>query len=182
MLSRYLTIISILSLSLSHVSYAAESYISKYSGEEQRLIKSLSADDIKQLEQGKGWGLAKAAELNGMPGPVHILQMKDEISLSIEQENKIKDLFSNMRIRAVPLGIKLIQLEKNLNNSFVKKSIDKSSLLQQLSDIAEVKKQLRYVHLSTHLETPHILNQHQIHQYNRLRGYGKAGVLHKGMH
>jgi hypothetical protein len=51
---------------------------SKYAGEEKREIKSLSATDIEELQNGKGWGLAKAAELNGIPGPVHLLEMKEE--------------------------------------------------------------------------------------------------------
>ena len=56
-------------------------YQSSYAGQEKRLIKSLSKYDIQQLRSGKGWGLAKAAELNGMPGPSHILQMKSKIGL-----------------------------------------------------------------------------------------------------
>ena len=45
---------------------------SEYVGEERRQIKSLSDDDISELRQGGGWGLAKAAELNGVPGPAHL--------------------------------------------------------------------------------------------------------------
>ncbi len=37
---------------------------SKYIGQENRAIKSLSSEDIAELERGGGWGLAKAAELN----------------------------------------------------------------------------------------------------------------------
>jgi pyruvoyl-dependent arginine decarboxylase (PvlArgDC) len=35
-------------------------YRSEYAGEEKRAIKSLSAEDIKELTEGSGWGLAKA--------------------------------------------------------------------------------------------------------------------------
>ena len=42
-----------------------------YSGMQDRAIKSLSDNDIKELRRGGGWGLALAAELNGMPGPTH---------------------------------------------------------------------------------------------------------------
>jgi len=37
----------------------------RYEGFETRAITSLSASDIAALEQGKGWGLALPAELNG---------------------------------------------------------------------------------------------------------------------
>jgi hypothetical protein len=66
-------------------SAADHSHKSKYAGEEKREIKSLSAADIEELQNGKGWGLAKAAELNGVPGPVQLLEMKEEIDLSAEQ-------------------------------------------------------------------------------------------------
>lgn len=150
------------------------SYTSSYLGEENRAIKSLSADDIKQLQQGKGWGLAKAAELNGMPGPAHLLQMKKEIALSPDQETQIRALFDDMETKAIPLGNKLIALEKNLNDAFASKSMSVDQLQQQLDEIAQVQKQLRFVHLVTHLQTPHILQPEQIAQYNRLRGYASA--------
>jgi len=158
-------------LSFSANSAEHPKYQSNYLGQEKRLIKSLSADDIQQLKQGKGWGLAKAAELNGLPGPAHILQMKDKISLSKEQEAKIQALFEDMKSKAIPLGNELIELEKNLNDSFATRTITKELLQQQLDSISDVHKRLRYVHLETHLLTPKILTSAQIEQYNQLRGY-----------
>jgi len=55
---------------------------SQYSGQENRDIKSLSPADIDKLQRCSVWGLAKAAELNGVPGPAHLLELKDEIPLS----------------------------------------------------------------------------------------------------
>ena len=69
---------------------AEEDYKSKYVGQEHRTIRSLSPDDIDELKKGGGWGLAKAAELNGVPGPAHVLEMKDEIHLTDEQNNEIQ--------------------------------------------------------------------------------------------
>lgn len=45
-----------------------------YAGQQQRSITSLSADDQLALRAGQGWGLAKPAELNGVPGPLHLLE------------------------------------------------------------------------------------------------------------
>lgn len=153
---------------------ASPSYKSQYIGQEQRVIKSLSADAIKQLQAGKGWGLAKAAELNGMPGPVHILQMKNEIALTKKQEIEIKALFENMRAKAIPLGNKLIELEKQLNESFSNKTITRDMLKQQLLTISKTRMQLRFIHLETHLLTPAILTNEQVKKYNHLRGYNSG--------
>jgi len=152
-------------------SEADHSHKSKYAGEEKREIKSLSATDIEELQNGKGWGLAKAAELNGVPGPVHLLEMKEEIDLNAEQIRAIKNLYRKMKQEAVPLGLELIELERELNNHFANRTITDEILRQILQEIVHVHRQLRYVHLSTHLKTPDILQSEQIILYNKLRGY-----------
>ena len=70
-------------------SRAADFVPSPYAGEESRAVKSLSAEDIAELRRGGGWGLARAAELNGMPGPIHLLELKDDIPLTREQVSAI---------------------------------------------------------------------------------------------
>lgn len=46
---------------------------SPYTGMQDRAIKSLSDADIRELRRGGGWGHALPAEINGMPGPAHLL-------------------------------------------------------------------------------------------------------------
>ncbi len=161
---------------MGHYIFAASpaSYQSEYVGQEMREIKSLSEEDIKELEAGKGWGLAKAAELNGFPGPIHLLEMKHEIKLTKTQTEKIEELYNEMNERAIPLGKKLIEAERSLNRAFAKREIDEKILLELLDNIARIRNELRYVHLSAHLETPPILSLEQIKLYNKLRGYSSS--------
>ena len=156
---------------MSTFSGAEPSYKSKYAGEEKREIKSLSESDIEELRNGKGWGLAKAAELNGVPGPIHLLEMKEEIDLSVKQIQAIEDIYKKMKQEAIPLGLELIELERELNNHFANRTITDDLLRQILQKIGKVHIQLRYVHLSAHLDTPDILKAEQITLYNKLRGY-----------
>lgn len=51
---------------------------SPYAGQESREIKALSPDEIAALRKGDGMGFAKAAELNGYPGPRHVLDLAAE--------------------------------------------------------------------------------------------------------
>jgi len=146
---------------------------SKYMGQENRKIKSLSPDDIKELKKGGGWGLAKAAELNGYPGPSHILQMANKIDLQEKQKVQIQKLFDQMKVKSISLGNKLISLEKKLNNEFQNKTINQTKLDTYINDITDVRAQLRLTHLSTHLQTPKILTPQQVLLYNNLRGYSK---------
>ena len=146
-------------------------YTSKYAGQEKRDIKSLSDEDIKELKTGAGWGLAKAAELNGLPGPKHILEMKKEIKLTPEQERMVVALYNDMNRSVIAEGSKLIEYEKELNNRFAERKINEKVLDELLTKISETYKTLRYMHLSAHLKTPGILTEDQIKKYNTLRGY-----------
>ena len=166
-----LLIVTVVLLPFSSNSASHDSHISEYAGQENREIKSLSEDDIEELRNGGGWGLAKAAELNGVPGPAHLLEMKEEIGLSPGQIDKIEALFTQMRDQAVVLGNELIDRERELNNHFAQDTINEELLRDLLERIAQVRAQLRFVHLSTHLKTPDIVTAEQIALYNELRGY-----------
>ena len=151
----------------------ASKHSSEYVGEERRAIKSLSADDIRELRAGGGWGLAKAAELNGLPGPAHILEMASAIELAPTQQAEIQAIYQQMKSEAISLGNQLIQLEAALNIHFADATINQTLLEQSLQDIERVRAQLRLVHLSAHLQTPSILTPEQISLYNELRGYSQ---------
>lgn len=156
------------------VSNAATNFESKYIGEENRQIKGLSQEDINELQRGGGWGLAKSAELNGMPGPVHILEMGDRIHLSNDQRKAIEALYNEMKSEAIPLGDQLIKLETDLDTAFSDKTITMVSLSDVIGKIENTRAKLRVVHLSAHLQTPDILSADQVALYNQLRGYSQT--------
>jgi len=163
--------IFLLSITTAHASDLLHSHVSKYTGQEKQTIKSLSPDDVAELKRGGGWGLAKAAELNGIPGPIHLLEMKDEILLTDLQIKKITKIYEGMRVRAIEQGERFIALEQELENHFQDRTINDVILRRSLEAIAEARKELRYIHLATHLQTPEILSSGQINKYNALRGY-----------
>ena len=151
---------------------AAETHKSPYAGEHTRPVKSLSPDDLAELGRGGGWGLAKAAELNGMPGPAHLLELKDEIPLSADQVTKIAAIFERMRTRAIARGQRLVGAERTLETAFVRRTVNERTLHTLLSEIGQARTALRYTHLAAHLETLPLLTGSQIARYNELRGYG----------
>jgi Spy/CpxP family protein refolding chaperone len=146
---------------------------SPYAGEELREIKSLSAEDVAELERGGGWGLAKAAELNGMPGPSHVLKMKRDLALSADQEASTHRIFEKMREDAGVEGKRLIAGEMALEIGFRDGSIDQNSLRARLREIEAIRANLRYVHLAAHLQMMQILKEEQVKRYNELRGYSR---------
>src|SRR3954449_4895247 len=84
---------------------------SPYAGMQNRPIKALSDNQVADLEAGRGMGLALAAELNGYPGPSHVLELADKLDLSAEQKSRVQQLFDSMKAEAVPLGTKLLAQE-----------------------------------------------------------------------
>src|ERR1700750_557114 len=84
------------------------------SGMQDRSIKALSEQEVSDLKTGRGMGLALAAELNGYPGPSHVLELADKLELSDDQRTRIKVLFDSMKAEALPLGLKLIEQEADL--------------------------------------------------------------------
>ena len=79
-----------------------------YAGLQMRPIKSLSAQQVADLSSGRGMGLALAAELNGYPGPSHVLELADNLDLTTEQRARVQALFDAMKAEAMPLGAMLI--------------------------------------------------------------------------
>lgn len=148
---------------------------SAYQGQENREIKSLSEREIEGLRTGKGLGLAKAAELNGLPGPKHVLELKKELNLTGEQESKMVDLFSEMKEESTALGMKLLQKEKELEAFFQSENPSEEKMTKIVAAIANIRGMLRATHLKFHLRTPKILTQHQVKQYFQLRGYKHSG-------
>jgi hypothetical protein len=61
---------------------AADMPASPYAGQQARTIKALSDEEIAALRNGEGLGMAKAAELNGYPGPLHVLALAAQLELT----------------------------------------------------------------------------------------------------
>lgn len=151
-----------------------EEHTSAYTGQEKRAIKSLSQDDITELSEGKGWGFAKPAELNGFPGPSHVLEMKEELELSMEQINEIQTVFESMNAKARDLGEKFVETEKALDEAFQNGELDSDKLISLVSISATARGNLRFVHLNAHLKMMDILSDSQVEKYNQLRGYSSG--------
>ena len=153
---------------------------SPYTSFEGREIKALSQDQIDNLRSGQGMGFALAAELNGYPGPKHVLELRDELDLTDEQLHKSEDVFAAMKASAEALGHRVVEEERALDQLFASHTIDAENLAQQVATVAELQGQLRTVHLQAHLEMMKILSHQQIASYVELRGY--QGGEHSGHH
>ena len=121
-----------------------------YAGMQQRPVKALSEQEIADLRAGKGMGLALAAELNGYPGPIHVLELGDKLHLSAPQRERLQQLYEAMKAEAIAAGEKLIESEIALDREFAAQKMTPARLALLTAQIGEQQGALRAVHLKYH--------------------------------
>lgn len=144
---------------------------SPYAGQQDRAIKSLSATQTQDLLAGKGMERAKAAELNGYPGPMHTLELAQPLELSAEQKQDTEVLLARHKAEARALGEQLVQAERELDTAFAERRIDTATLAGHTQRIGQLQATLRASHLRTHLQQIEFLTSEQVGRYAQLRGY-----------
>ena len=159
-------------LALALTAPAAAQHAQPYAGMQARAVKALSPDQIADLKAGRGMGLALAAELNGYPGPSHVIELAKELDLTPAQKQQAQALFDAMKAETVPLGEALIAAEGDLDRQFAARSITPVSLAVATDAIGATQAKLRAAHLKYHLTMLDVLTPEQVKRYAELRGYG----------
>jgi len=155
-----------------------------YAGLQTRPIKALSDQQIADLKAGRGMSLALAAELNGYPGPLHVLEHADTLQLSDAQRTTVRQLFDAMKAETISIGLRLIAQEAELDRQFANRTATDASVTAATQAIGATQATLRAAHLRHHLATIIILTPAQTRRYIELRGYasGAAGEHRHGEH
>jgi hypothetical protein len=120
-------------------------------GQEARRIKELSQSEISGLLAGKGMGFAKPAELNGYPGPAHVLELASKLRLSEGQVADSKAIFQKMEQSAQEHGSELVRAERELEALFVDRQATPDTLVQAPERVASTKAKVRNAHLGARL-------------------------------
>lgn len=151
---------------------AARAQESPYVDYKLREIKALSPQQIEGYLEGSGMGFALPAELNGYPGPKHVMELADSLELSDAQRAATAEIFSQMRDEAQRLGRLIVRKEAELDSLFAARSLTADRLRALTAELGALEGELRAAHLAAHLAVTDHLTEHQRHQYARLRGYG----------
>lgn len=152
---------------------------SPYAGMQSRSVKALSEQQIADLKEGRGIGMALAAELNGYPGPSHVLELAAKLELKPDQISAVRRLFESMKRESIPLGARLIEQERDLDRLFASRSITPESLRAATIAVALTHGELRETHLKYHLSTTALLDPGQMQRYVSLRGYEGGMAAHQ---
>jgi Spy/CpxP family protein refolding chaperone len=146
-----------------------------YAGQQSRAIKALSAEETEQYLAGAGMGHARAAELNRYPGPMHVLELADRLSLSTQQRAATDQLMQTHKAEARAIGAKLVEAERTLDRIFAEATVTESALEAHVRTIADLQARYRLSHLETHRRMRELLTTEQVQRYVELRGYAGDG-------
>jgi Spy/CpxP family protein refolding chaperone len=124
------------------------------------------------VAQGLGAGMAFPADQNGYPGPLHVLELKERLRLTAEQEARITALQAAMFAEARPKSARLVEAEARLRQLFADGVADEARVRAAAADVERARTEVRLVHLLTHLETRAVLTDEQRRLYHEAR-WGK---------
>jgi Spy/CpxP family protein refolding chaperone len=151
---------------------------SPYAGHRDRAVAALSDQEVSDLRSGAGMGMALPAELNGYPGPRHVLDLAADLGLTATQRATAERLMSEMRRQAIPLGEQVIAAEAELGRLFSEGAASAGTVAVATDRVARLRGELRSVHLVVHLAMRESLTAEQRAAYDRLRGYAGGHGKH----
>lgn len=160
----------------------APAQTSPYANRPASSIKALTPDEVAGYLAGAGMGFALAAELNGYPGPRHVLELADSLGLDAERRAAVQVIFDRMHATARELGAALVAAEAGLDSAFAGGRITETDLGSRVRRIGEIRAQLRLAHLAAHLAVAPLLTPAERHAYQRLRGYDMGAAGHEHHH
>ena len=145
--------------------------MSPYAHTQSAEFATLTPDEVRELRNGDGMGLARAAELNSFPGPRHLLDLKAALDLTWEQIARIEAIHAKMKTSAIAKGEAILQAESHLANLFATGRPTAAETTRMTEHLGIMRGQLQAIHLLAHIESTRELTAKQIERYDRLRGY-----------
>ena len=142
-----------------------------YAGLQSRAVKAFSDQQIADLRAGRGMSVALPAELNGYPGPLHVVEHASALALTSNQLDQVQRLYDQMKSEASTLGERMIAEEIELDRLFSSRRVTGDTLVRATTAIGKTQGELRATHLRYHLATVEVLTSDQLQRYAALRGY-----------
>ena len=141
--------------------------------EGHRVAQACATEFEQVVGEGRGFGMAFAADQNGYPGPMHVLELKDRLKLTAEQEAKMQHLMHAMFAESKPKSARLLEAEATLRRLFASQTADDAAVRAAVDAVERARREARLVHLLTHLRTRDLLTEEQRRIYHETRWGGR---------
>ena len=132
------------------------------------MAQSCADQFTKVVGEGRGFGMAFAADQNGYPGPMHVLELKDRLKLTAEQEARAGELHAGVRAELAK-STRLLEAERRLERLFAERTATEPSIRAAVAEIERARTEVRLVHLLAHLRTYDLLREEQRRIYHEAR-------------
>jgi Spy/CpxP family protein refolding chaperone len=140
------------------------------------LVQTYEKAFEENVATGRGFGMAFAADQNGYPGPLHVLELKDRLKLTAEQEARMQAMLAAMFAESRPKGARLLEGEARLRRLFAGGHADETSVGAAVAEVEKARAEVRLVHLRFHLKTREVLTDEQRRVYHEAR-WGQHGSM-----
>jgi len=137
--------------------------------EGHQMAQACATEFEKVVGEGRGFGLAFAADQNGYPGPMHVLELRDRLKLTADQEAKARDLMHAMFAESRPKSVRLLEAEAKLRRLFAERAADEAAVRATVAEVERARSEVRLVHLLAHLKTRDLLSEDQRRLYREAR-------------
>jgi Spy/CpxP family protein refolding chaperone len=116
--------------------------------------------------------MAFVADQQGYPGPLHVLELKDRLRLSRDQEAKAEVLLAAMFAESRPKSSRLLDAEAKLRRLFAASRPDEAAVRTAVGEVETARADVRLVHLLFHLKMRDALTDEQRRVYQDARWGG----------
>ena len=137
--------------------------------EGHQMAQACATEFEKVVGEGRGFGLAFAADQNGYPGPMHVLELRDRLKLTADQEAKARDLMHAMFAESRPKSVRLLEAEARLRRLFAERVAEDAAVRAAVAEVERARSEVRLVHLLAHLKTRDLLSEDQRRLYHEAR-------------
>jgi Spy/CpxP family protein refolding chaperone len=138
----------------------------------QMLAQTCTTEFEKTVADGRGFGMAFVADQQGYPGPSHVLELRDQLKLTPEQEARTQALLTAMFAESRPKSARLLDAERKLRHLFATGHVDEGAMRAAVENVERARADARLVHLSFHLKTRDLLTEEQRRLYHEARWSG----------
>ena len=128
----------------------------------------------ENVRDGRGFGMAFVADQQGYPGPLHVLELKDRLRLSRDQEAKAEVLLAAMFAESRPKSARLLDAEAKLRRLFAGSRPNEAAVRTAVGEVETARADVRLVHLLFHVKMADALTDEQRRVYQEARWGGPS--------
>jgi Spy/CpxP family protein refolding chaperone len=129
------------------------------------LVSQEIPPDGQSLENAEGAGMAAYADVNGYPGPRHVLEMQALLGLTDDQVKDIESISDEMSEKARVKGEAIIAEEGKLASVFASGTAQQDEVEHLAVTIGSLRGELRAIHLIAHIQAAQVLTDKQRELY-----------------